>query len=220
MMTPVVIVGAGGFGRHVLDVIDAINTVEPTYELLGFLDDGEVDQDLLGGGCASVLGNVSALEHLAKDVQYIIGIGVGRVRSRIDQWASSIGREAFTAIHPNVSVGRQVKIEPGVVICSHTSIGSHVTLGRHVHLNFNCSVGHDSVLHEYVTAYPGANIAGNVELGADSTIGTGASVIQGIRVGARSFVGAGAAVIRDVSEDVVEVGVPARPKRSLPKQDQ
>lgn len=214
MTTPLVIIGGGGFGRHVHDVLDAVNAVQPTFDLLGFLDDGQPDEELLASRDARLLGRIGDLEHLPAGVQYIIGIGVGTTRTRIDKWATSIGREAVSAVHPNVSMGRNVHIEPGVVVCSHTSIGSNVRLERHVHVNFNCSVGHDATLRQSVTVYPGANISGNVVLEAESTLGTGATVIQGIRVGTRSFIGAGAAVIRDVPMEIVAVGVPARPART------
>ena len=39
-MTPLVIIGAGGFGREVLELVLDINAAAPTFEFLGFLDDG------------------------------------------------------------------------------------------------------------------------------------------------------------------------------------
>lgn len=212
MTTPIVILGAGGFGRHAHDVVDAINGVEPTFEMLGFLDDGQPDEGLLLERDSSHLGPISKLEQLPAEVGYLIGIGVGRVRQKIDTWATSIGRDAVTAIHPTVTFGRNVSIAPGVVLCAHTSIGTNITLGRHVHLNFNCTVGHDTVLEDYVTAYPGANIAGNVLLEENVIVGTGAAIIQGITVGRDTFIGAAAGVIRDIPAGVTAVGVPAVPR--------
>lgn len=212
MSRPIVIVGAGGFGRHTHDVVDAINAVVPTYEVIGFLDDGQPDEQLLDERDAKLLGDVARLEDLPADVGYVIGIGIGTVRQKLDRWATSIGREAVTAVHPSATFGRNVTLSPGVVICSHTSIGTNIRLGRHTHLNFNCTVGHDAVLADYVTAYPGANIAGNVLLEERVIVGTGAVVIQGLRVGHSTFVGAGAVVVEDLPPDVTAIGVPARPR--------
>jgi acetyltransferase-like isoleucine patch superfamily enzyme len=96
------------------------------------------------------------------------------------------------------------------VICSHVSVGTNVRLGPGSHLNPNCAIGHDSILREFVTVYPGAMVSGNVVLESEVQIGTGASIIQGLAIGARTFVGAGAAVVRDLPPDAIAVGVPAR----------
>ena len=37
---PIVIVGAGGMGRDTQWLIERINEEEPTYEILGYIDDG------------------------------------------------------------------------------------------------------------------------------------------------------------------------------------
>lgn len=214
MTRPIVIVGAGGFGRHAHDVVEAMNAVEPTYEMLGFLDDGDPDKQLLDERGSKLLGRVAALEEFPSDVGYLIGIGVGAIRRRIDQWASTIGRSAVTAVHPTVSFGKNVDLGPGTVLCSHTSIGTNIRIGRHTHLNFNCTVGHDATLQDYVTAYPGANIAGSVLLEDGVTVGTGAAIIQGITVGANTSIGAAAGVVRNLPSDVVAVGVPARPREA------
>lgn len=215
MPQPIVIIGAGGFGRHAHDVVEAMNDVSPTYEMLGFLDDGEPDEQLLAERGTKLLGSVNSLEEMPKEVGYVIGIGVGAIRRRIDLWASQVERTAVTAIHPTVSFGKNVQLEPGVVLCSHTSVGTNIRIGRHSHLNFNCTIGHDATLRDYVTAYPGANIAGNVLLNNGVTVGTGAAIIQGITVGENTSIGAAAGVVRDLPSDVVAVGVPARPRGQM-----
>ncbi|MCM3661327.1 acetyltransferase [Georgenia satyanarayanai] len=210
MTTPIVIIGAGGFGRHAHDVVDAMNASSPTYEMLGFLDDGRPDERLLHERNADLIGSVSLLEELPVDVNYVIAIGSGDVRRRIDRWATSLGRKAATLRHPSSTLGRHVALGEGSVICSHVSIGTNVKIGRHAHINFNCTVGHDAILSDYVTAYPGANIAGNVFLGESTTVGSGAVIIQGLSVGADSTIGASACVVRDLPSRVTAVGVPAK----------
>src|SRR5690348_15172302 len=193
-MTPLVIVGAGGFGREVHDVIEAINFVEKSagllrFDFVGFLDDGPVDMDLIANR-GPLLGGVNGLADLPPDVEYVIGIGNGDARRRVDEWATRLGRKASSLIHPSAVIGEHGNtIGPGVVVCSHVSITTNVTLGRHVHLNLNCTVGHDATLGDYVTVNPGATISGNVTLEDEVTIGTGAAVIQGRCVGKGSTIG-------------------------------
>jgi acetyltransferase EpsM len=83
-------------------------------------------------------------------------------------------------------------------------------IGKHVHMNLNATVSHDCVLEDYVTIGPGATVCGNCHLGECAEIGAGATVIQGINIGRNAIVGAGAVVIRDVPDNAVVVGNPAK----------
>jgi acetyltransferase-like isoleucine patch superfamily enzyme len=79
-----------------------------------------------------------------------------------------------------------------------------------VHLNLNVTVGHDAVVHDFVTVYPGVNVSGSTELGERVSMGTNSCILQGLEIGAGSFVGAGAVVNRDLPAGVTAMGVPAR----------
>lgn len=211
-----VIIGAGGFAREVHDVVEAVDAASPTgpvHEVLGYVADGHADEDLLRARGGRLLGPTSVLEALPTDVRYVIAIGRGDARRRIDAWASGLGRQPVTLVHPNATVGRhQVVLGPGTVVCAGACLTTNVRTGRHVHLNLGVTVGHDTVLGDYVTASPNASISGNVVLEDEVNLGTGCSVIERRRIGARTVVGAGAAVIRDLPADVTAVGVPAVPR--------
>lgn len=204
-LRPLVIIGAGGFGREVLDLVEGDSTVA----FLGFVDDGSPDLGLLERRGAPLLGPFARLEHI--EAQYLIGVGNGATRRDIDELATTWGRVAASIIHPSAHWGGDSGAGPGLVVCANTSITTNVRMGRHVHVNINATIGHDCRIADYVTLNPGANISGNVTIGEAATIGTGAAVIQGVSIGAGATVGAGAAVVRDVEPGTTVVGVPARP---------
>lgn len=207
-MQPLVIIGAGGHGRETLDVVEAVNALEPSYDFLGFLAD-EADGELVGRRGARVLGPPGWLE--ANDAAFVIGIGSPAARQRLDEAARASGREAVVLVHPLASLGSDLRLSPGVILAAGARVTTNVTLGRHTHLNVNAVVSHDCVVGDYVTLSPGVLVNGNVRLGDGVFLGTGAIVLPGVQVGDGAVIGAGAVVTGDVGAGETVVGVPARP---------
>jgi sugar O-acyltransferase (sialic acid O-acetyltransferase NeuD family) len=206
------IIGAGGFGREVLDVVNAINdalppAAAPAYEVIGFLDDGDPDLDRLGYPEVPHIGPVRELASLPLEVGYVIGIGSPQVRRQLDEQYD--GRVCPILIHPSATMGRAVGLGPGSIVCAGVRLTNNIRTGRHVHLNLNCTVGHDARLGDYVTVSPLVAVSGYVNVQSEVLLGTGSTLNPGITVGTGAVVGSGAAVLRDVDAGVTTVGVPA-----------
>jgi sugar O-acyltransferase (sialic acid O-acetyltransferase NeuD family) len=213
--TRLVIVGAGGFGREVHDVVVAMAAAGADVDLVGYVDDQDSSDELLARLGTSRLGGIDALCHdndpIGSDVGYVIAIGSGSVRAAIDERLTNAGRRPLTLVHPVATVGGDNRIGEGCIVTAGARVTTNITLGRHTQLHVNCTIGHDSVLDDFVSVYPGATVSGNVHLERGVTIGTGANVLPGLAVGAGAFVGAGAVVTTDVAPGITVAGVPARP---------
>ena len=203
------IVGAGGHGREVLDVVEAMNHREPAFELLGFLDDTFDGGEVLGRRGVRVMGTVADLASAGAD--YLVAIGSPEVRRRVDQMATEWGLQAAIVVHPSATVGSDIVLGPGAVVTAGVRLTTNIRVGRHVLLNVNVTVSHDCQLDDYVTMNPGARVCGNVTLHQGVTLGAGATVIPGRTVGPWTVVGAGGVVVHDLPARVTAVGVPARP---------
>lgn len=205
-MRPLVIIGIGGHGREALDIVTAVNAEEPTYDVLGFLDDGVAVGTAAAPHDLTVLGPASLAERMEAD--YVIAIGDPAVRRKI---ASTLPVDrAASLIHPRATVGSHVTNGKGLIIAAAAVVTHAVEMGNHVHINVGATISHDSSIGDYVTVTPGAHIGGAVRLGDEVWMGIGASAIQGVTIGDRTTVGAGAAIIDDVPPDVTVVGVPGR----------
>lgn len=206
-----VVIGGGGAGREMLDVIDAVNASAPgSFEVLGVLDDGEPDVAKLSAYGVEHLGPVAHLADLPPDVGYVIGIGSPAARERIDALGGD--RDCPVLVHPAAVLAREVELGPGTMVAAGAVFMNHVTTGRHVHVSVGCSIGHDVALEDYVEVSPTAALSGFVHAARGAFLGTGAKVNPGLTVGASAVVGTGAAVVRDVAPGMTVVGIPARPR--------
>ncbi|MFJ6303418.1 acetyltransferase [Pseudarthrobacter oxydans] len=213
-MKSVVVIGAGGFGREVLDILESLQQRSMTgLDILGVIDDGpsSISLSRLEDRGYAYLGPLDDWLERGIAAMYVVAIGNPVVRKRICSKIESFqALEAFTAVHPSAVMGSAVRLGKGTVICAGVNISTNVATGGHVHLNPGAIIGHDSILHSFVSVNPGAIVSGDVTLGEESLLGAGAVVLQGLAVGAGSTVGAGAVVTRDVGDNIVVKGVPAR----------
>jgi len=214
MVDEIVVIGAGGFGRETLDVIEATIESGAAYRLLGVIDNGprEADRALLEQRGVAYLGSDREwLAHASGTERFIVAIGDPGVRQAVAGCFAEAGLTPISVVHPRASVGSQAKLGNGVVIAAGAVISTNVTLRDHVHLNPGCIIGHDSVLEDFVSVNPGAIVSGNVTVETGTLLGAGSVVLQGLRVAARSIVGAAACVTRDLADaGTTVIGIPAR----------
>lgn len=214
MTQRLVIIGAGGFGRETLDVVEAANHYSTKVQFLisGVVDDmpSRLSLSRLKARQVNWLGTIKDWLETAADELYLLGIGDPCVRARLDDQFIGSGLTAATVVHPAATLGSNCKLAPGTVICSGAQISTNVSLGRHTHINPNATIGHDAVLAPYVSVNPAATVSGEVSIGTQTVIGAGAVILQGISIGAHSIVGAAACVTHDVGEAQIVKGVPAR----------
>lgn len=113
-------------------------------------------------------------------------------------------------LDPTSVISRTSSIQQGCVINCNSSIGSRAQLKSFVHVNRSASIGHDDIIEDFVSIGPGAVLAGKVRVGHGTFVGAGAVIAPGITIGSNATIGAGAVVIRDVENNAVVVGNPAR----------
>ncbi len=210
----VVVIGAGGHGRVVADILlrmaDAGSPVGP----VAFVDDNPA----LAGGTVlglPVLGRVEDLARIDHDA-VIVGIGHNQTRLALARRLEAAGERFAIARHPAAVIAPDVEVVPGTVICAGVVVNPGSTIGAHVILNTGCTVDHDNHIGDAVHIAPGVHLGGDVTIGEGTLVGIGATVMSQRSVGAWAVVAAGALVSKDVPSGVTVAGTPARMTRRPP----
>ncbi|HVP13035.1 MAG TPA: acetyltransferase [Phycisphaerae bacterium] len=213
----VVILGAGGHGRVVLDIIQQARKHKP----VGFLDNNEA----LHGRRVDGLPVLGGLEQLPELKQHgigaaVIAIGDNGIRRAMANTLDENGFQFINAIHPSAQLASSVTVGKGVVIAAGALICAHCQIGDYAILNTGCIVDHESMIGTATHICPGVRLAGHVTVESGAFLGIGATVVQNIRVGFEAVVGAGSVVIHNVDPMSTVVGVPARVTKASPSPEE
>jgi sugar O-acyltransferase (sialic acid O-acetyltransferase NeuD family) len=214
----IAIFGAGGFGMEVAMLVEHINAVTPTWDLLGFFDEGEPKGKIVNG--YSVLGGISELNEWETRLSVVLALGLPKTKKQVLEKIRNDRIPYPVLIHPSVIMGKRdyLTIGEGTIICAGTILTTNIRIGRHVLLNLSCTVGHQTEIGDFCSFMPTCNISGEVRIGEGNFWGTGAKIINRKRVGNNVTVGAGAVIVNDVPDNVTVIGVPARVIKRLDSQ--
>lgn len=202
------IYGAGGLGRETLDLIDAINKSAPTWGDILFIDDCGTHVNVEGIPVKSLDCFLEAAK--GQEAKVIVAVGEPSLRKKLYDRAAQGGLDFATLIHPNVQVGRGTRVGKGCIIQYGTFISCDVTLGDNILLQPNCSIGHDSIVGTGCVLSSYVCIAGHCRIGEGTYLGLNSPVREGTTIGCNSIVGMGSVVMRDILDDVIAMGNPAR----------
>jgi UDP-perosamine 4-acetyltransferase len=203
-----VIIGAGGHGKVVLDIVRAAGLHEP----VGFVD----ADPALGGtdvGGLPVLGAVNVLTKLRQHQRVghaIVAIGDNRARLQYAALLRDQGFELVSAVHPSAFISPTARLGANVVVAPLAAVITEARIADSTVINTAAVVDHECEVAEGAHVGPGARLAGRVRVGVGAFVGLGANVIQCLSVGRYAMVGAGAVVTADVPDYATVVGVPAR----------
>ena len=211
-MNDIVIVGAGGLGKEVTWLIENINAVKPTWNILGFIED-ESKSNLFGKKLNDyeIIGGNSWLMNRKHETYITCAIGNGKIRNTLYKFFSKNVHIKFaTLVDPSVRIDKTVEIGRGTTIAKNCSITVNTNIGDGVLLNIGSLVGHDTEIMDYTTLSPHAIVAGECTIGKFCEIGSGAFIIQGCKVANNSKIGPLSSVLKDITEEGIFIGNPAR----------
>ncbi len=210
-MKDIIIIGAGGLGKEVAQLIKDINKEKKIWNILGYIDDTPEKHGTLINDTV-VLGDFNWIEkENRKNLWAVCALGNPRDKFNLIKKASAENIHYATLIHPNAKISKYSQIGFDCIICGNTFISVNTKIGNHICINPGCGIGHDTVIEDYSSLYWNVSLSGNVIIRKGCEIGSKATVIQKKTVGKWSILGAGSVVIRDIPSFCTAVGVPAKP---------
>lgn len=206
-MKDLVIVGAGGFGRELLEIVKNINSVNPTWNVLGFIDDNTEALD--DKRCEyKIIGKIS--DWKVEEGQYFaMAIAKPAVKEKVAKSLLDRGAEFASIIHPNTRISESAKYGKGLVMYESSALGPDTELGDFVTL-LSTGIGHDAVIGDYSTISSHCGINGYVRLGKRAYVGSHACIVPSVRIGDDATVGIGSVVVRNVKAGTTVFGNPAK----------
>ena len=156
-----------------------------------FTDD-EVTPDIAGTDCV------------------LFGIGSTLIRKKLYEIYKKKGFKFPKLIHPTSIVSNSAILAEGIIIAPYSVVSPNVKIGRISYINFQCGIGHDSIIGDFVQINPGSQIGGSCAIGDETLIGSGSTILQGVALGSQVTVASGSAVFTNVSNNSTILGNPAR----------
>jgi len=210
-----IIVGAKGFAKEVLEIFSQRNQLTNLY----FFDNVSTDlPDKLYQQfpVLRAMDEVKQAFEKTADYRFTLGLGNPMFRYKLNKVFIEAGGILTSTISPHADIGTfGTSVAAGCNILSGTIITNDVVLKTGCLVNPACTISHDSILGEFVQLSPGVRITGNCQIGSFTQLGTNAVVIPKIRIGSNVVVAAGAAVTKDVADNCMVAGVPAVVKKRL-----
>jgi sugar O-acyltransferase (sialic acid O-acetyltransferase NeuD family) len=213
MTKKLIIIGAGGDGRNVADILAEMNH---EWNLLGFLDDNPEMQDTKIND-VPVLGKISDIKKYA-GCYFVVTIGnyKGHLIKKKLVTGLAIERKSYaTIVHPSAWVSKYASIGIGSVVLPGVTIMANAEIGNHVFIASKSNIGHNTKVGNYTLISALVGIAGNVAIEEGCYIGLNASIRDSVIVGKGSIVGMGSVVVADIPPFCVVTGNPARILRKL-----
>ena len=207
-MKNLVIVGAGGCGREVLQWARDINEVSERWNIKGFIDD---DRNALAGKICSisVLSGVDEYP-VGADDEFVCCIGNSAVRETVTNKLKARGARFTSIIHPNAIIADSCTLGEGVIVYPFALVSDNAVLGDGCIVNMYSSVAHDSVLGDFCTISAHCDITGACRVGDRVFMGSTSQMVPGSKIGDDVYICAGSTVMTRVRSGLKVIGNPAK----------
>lgn len=209
MKQKIIIIGAGGHSRSVLDILLQNNE----FDILGCIDSEYPNiKNVPKMKEIPIIGRDDDLEKFYEQgVRGIfVAIGDNKLRKKLFDKVINIGFSPINVISKNAIISDRAQIGQGICIMPGTVINVNSIIGDNSIINTKVSIDHDCIIGKSCHIAPGSTLSGSISVGEGTHIGTGSSIIDKIKIGSWTFVGGGSVIVSDLDSNTMYYGTPAQ----------
>lgn len=215
MAQKVIIIGGIGSGSVIAEAIkDANKKGYNEISVEGFLNDkSEAGTVLDGTPSLGIHTRERISDFYNRGYQFIYSLHrIGGERQMI-QLFDDLGLRPemlATFVHPTAYVAGNVKIEPGSVVMPYVMISSAAHISLNTLIMTGATIGHNTTTGEFSHIASQAVVGAYINMGRGSNVGLNATVLEYLTIGQLSVVGMGSVLTKNVPDNEIWVGNPAR----------
>lgn len=202
-----IIVGAKGLAKEVLQIIEDNHQIS---DLLFFDDVNKNDSHSVYNTYSILRSDQEVKDHFVTDNQFALGLGNPRLRQKLCARFEKLGGKLISVVDKTISIGNYTEIYEGCTLMAGVKLSNGAKLGKGVLVYYDVIITHDVQIGDFVELSPGCKILGRGVVGDFVNVGAGAIILPDLKIGKSSVIGAGAVVTKDVPENSVVVGNPAK----------
>ncbi len=205
----IAIYGAGGFGRETACLLREINDTFPTWNFVGFFDDGiPKGTDTKHG---KILGGMDELNAVTEPLNVVFAIGFPKIVRELVSKISNPHISFPNVISPacRLLAPETLKLGKGNLLNFACELSCDVVIGDFNLFNSSVTVGHDAKIGNFNMFMPGTRISGDTNVGDGNFFGLCSSLLQGVSIGNNTTIAGNSFVVRPTEDGATYVGVPA-----------
>lgn len=208
MKKKLILIGGGGHCKACIDVIEQFGD----FEIYGILDQESLNGQFLLG--YPIFGSDAEIPKYVK-LGYSFLVTVGqiksvRIRKKLFKYLNDCKADIVTIVSPLAHVSKHAQLGAGTIVMHNVIVNADARIGENCILNTGCTIEHDVLIgnHGHISTH--AIINGNCEIGDEVFIGSNATVSNQVRIVKNVTIGAGTIVVKDIIENGVYIGNPAK----------